>query len=102
MKKVPLDRARSGGSFPRVSAFSAIGILALLVGKAAGGLAGRLAGGLAFAAAAGSRALGQVPGLQGLDSLHKKPLLSSPVSGGYVINQGYYNVLSQGCQWVPL
>ena len=94
MKKVPLDRARSGGSFPRVSAFSAIGILALLVGKAAGGLA--------FAAAAGLQALGQVPGLQGLDSLHKKPLLSSPVSGGYVINQGYYNVLSQGCQWVPL
>ena len=51
-------------------------LLAGLVGNAAAGLAGALAGGLAFAAAAGFQALGQVPGLQGLDSLHGKLLLS--------------------------
>mgnify|MGYP006913770239 CR=1 FL=1 len=51
-KKVPLDRARSGGSFLRVSVLSAVAVFALLVGKAAGGLAGRLAGSLALATSA--------------------------------------------------
>ena len=55
---------------------SAVFVLALLVGKAAGGLASGLAGRLAFAAAAGAQALGQVAGLQGLDSLHEAQLLS--------------------------
>ena len=88
MKKVPLDRVRSGGSFLACQLLLAIGVLALLVGKAAGGLAGRLAGGLAFAAAAGLQALGQVPGLQGLDSLHEEQLLSkSPFQGVSVVNQ---------------
>ena len=77
MKKVPLDRARSGGSFPRVSAFSAIGILALLVGKATGGLAGRLAGGLAFTAAAVLGAVAQATSLEGLDSFHNSMYLRS-------------------------
>ena len=76
MKKVPLDRARSGGSFPRVSAFSAIGILALLVGKAAGGLAGRLAGGLALTAAAVLGAVAQAASLESLDSFHNMYLRS--------------------------
>ena len=75
-------------AFSRVSFYLAIGVLALLVGKAAGGLAGRLAGGLAFATAAGLQALGQVPGLQGLDSLHEEQLLSkSPFQGFSVVNQ---------------
>ena len=45
-------------------------LLALLVGNTAGSLAGRLARGLALAAAAVLGALGQVTGIQGLDSLH--------------------------------
>ena len=71
---MPLD-PRSGGSFSYIQYVSrglAVAILALLIGKAAGGLAGRLAGGLAFAAATGLQALGQVPRLQGLDSLHER------------------------------
>ena len=63
---MPLD-PRSGGSFSYIQYVSrglAVAILALLIGKAAGGLA--------FAAAAGLQALGQVPRLQGLDSLHER------------------------------
>ena len=45
-------------------------VFALLIRNTAGGLAGRLAGSLALAAAAGNGALGQVTGLNGLDSVH--------------------------------
>ena len=49
-------------------------VLTLLVGDAAAGLAGGLAGGLALAAAAVLGALAQVPGLDGLDVLHRYSL----------------------------
>ena len=52
------------------------GVLALLIGHAAAGLAGGLAGSLALAAAAVLGALAQVPGLQSLDSLHDAHLHS--------------------------
>ena len=76
MKKVPLDRARSGGSFLACQLLLAIGVLALLVGNAAAGLASRLAGGLALPTAAILSAGTQVPGLNGLDSFHNTVLQS--------------------------
>ena len=45
-------------------------MLAHLVGNTAGGLAGRLAGSLAFATAAVLHALGQVTGLESLNTVH--------------------------------
>jgi hypothetical protein len=75
----------SGGRFSMLQC-SAVAVFALLVGKAAGGLASRLAGSLALAAAAGLQALGQITSFQGLDSLHQEQLLSKgPVSGRSVI-----------------
>ena len=50
------------------------GVLALLVGNAAAGLAGRLAGSLAFAATAVLSAVAQITGLDGLDMFHSKNL----------------------------
>jgi hypothetical protein len=64
---------RSGGTFLHIHGISvelAVAVFALLIGKAAGGLACRLAGGLAFAAAAGLQALGQIASFQSFDSLH--------------------------------
>ena len=53
-----------------------IGVLALLVGDAAAGLASGLAGGLALAAATVLSALAQVTGFQSLDSFHNSNLPS--------------------------
>ena len=53
-----------------------IGVLALLVGDAAAGLASGLAGSLALAAAAVLGALAQVTGLKSLDSFHDSYLHS--------------------------
>ena len=75
----------SDGNFSHIHYIScelAVAILALLIGKAAGGLACRLAGGLAFAAATGLQALGQVASLQSLDSLHKRTAPFGPVLHG--------------------
>ena len=59
-KKCRLIGPDQAAAFSVWSVLSAVAVFALLVGKAAGGLAGRLAGGLAFAATAGFQALGQV------------------------------------------
>ena len=60
-----------------------VGVLALLVGDAAAGLAGGLAGGLALAAATVLGALAQVTSLKSLDSFHNSYLQSVDlVSGG--------------------
>ena len=56
-----------------------VGVLALLIGHAAAGLAGRLAGGLALAAAAVLRALAHVAGLERLDSFHNPISHSSQI-----------------------
>jgi hypothetical protein len=55
--------------------FFALNFFALLVGDAAGGLAGRLAGGLALAAAAVLQAAAEVARDNGINSLHKAPLI---------------------------
>ena len=65
---------------------SAILILTLLVGNSTGSFAGRLARGLALAAAAGLQALGQIPGLQSLDSPHGTQLLSSAWICGIIVH----------------
>ena len=50
------------------------GVLALLVGNAAAGLAGGLARSLAFAAAAVLGAVAQVAGFNGFDTIHNNDL----------------------------
>ena len=69
---------------PETAAFYSVqllalgGVLALLVGNAAAGLAGGLAGSLALAAATVLSAVAQVTGLDGLDVFHN----SEPPNGG--------------------
>jgi len=54
--------------------FLLAGVLALLIGNAAAGLAGRLAGSLALAAAALPGALAKIAGFKSLDSFHNADL----------------------------
>jgi hypothetical protein len=63
-------RTESGAAAPLFDGCLPVGVLTLLVGNAAAGLAGGLAAGLALAAAAVFGALAEIPGFQSLDSLH--------------------------------
>ena len=80
-----------GGIFTKL--FLLLGLLALLIGNAAAGLAGGLARSLALAAAAGLGALAEVAGLQSLDMLH---WFSLPDLLGVMV---YYTVFHEGCQY---
>ena len=71
-----------------------IGVLALLVGDAAAGLASGLAGGLALTAAAVLGALAQGTSLKSLDSFHNSYLQSVDlVSDGHQLSHGIDNSL---------